>query len=275
LLTVVAFFIFIASTTYVWLAPPFSPDARLKVFFAQKVELTNVTSTVSRPQLTRAFTQLTVIEDYGPRLVATLPSSWTSAENSEDRQCMANKLRPRLTTCEWPVPRALRPSIPSAGEGTWLVANVSRLGPVSLRVEIEGVQTRACVIHVDNHGIRRYRARARPEGDSGTDIGATSAPTTWTTFEVPAEKEVHLLTLWARAWSSKFQVELEVDPDKDGEGKGDGEQKIAGRVSCMWNDGPGGAEVPSLEEARGFLTEWVAISKAAAGLVEATSGFLV
>jgi hypothetical protein len=270
LLTVVAFFIFIASTAYVWLASPFTPDARLRVYFAQKVELTNVTSAVSRPQLTRAITQLSVIEGYGPRLVATLPSSWSSVNNSDSRQCRANNLPPGLTTCEWPVPSALQPSIASAREGTWVVANVKRLGPVSLRVEIEGVQTRACVIYVDSHGIRRYRARTRLEGGR-TEISA-SAPTTWTAFEVPAEKEIHLLTLWARAWGSKFQVELEVDPSKEGE---DGQQKIAGRVSCLWNDGPGGAEIPALEEARGFLPEWVAISKAADGLVEATSGFLV
>jgi hypothetical protein len=41
------------------------------------------------------------------------------------------------------------------------------------------------------------------------------------------------------------------------------------RVSCFWNDGPGGAQIPALEEARRFLPEWVAISKAAGGLVEA------
>ena len=263
-LTIVAFLIFILSTTYVWLAPPFTPDSRLRVYFAQKVELTNVSSAVSRPLFTRAITQLNVIDGYGPRLMATLPSSWSSAGDSDDKRCEAKKLRPGLTTCEWPVPPALQPSIASAGDdgkGTWLVGNVTRLGPNSLRFEIEGVQTRACLIHVDSHEIRRYRARTRPEGGA-------SAPTTWTAFEVPAQ-EIHLLTLWARTWGEKFEVELDVDPDTDGEGM------IAGRVSCWWNDGPGGAQIPALEEARGFLPEWVAISKAAAGLVEATSGFLV
>jgi hypothetical protein len=43
----------------------------------------------------------------------------------------------------------------------------------------------------------------------------------------------------------------------------------------LWNDGPGGARIPALEEARGFLPEWVAISKAADGLVQASSGFLL
>ena len=264
-LTVVALFIFILSTTYVWLAPPFTPDSRLKVYFAQKVELTNVSNAVSRPRLTRAITQLNVIEGYGPRLMETLPSSWTSVGDSDDKQCEANKLRPGLTTCEWTVPPALQPSIATAGDdekGTWLVGNVTRLGPESLRFEIEGVQTRACLIYIDSHGIRRYRARTRPEGGA-------SAPTTWTAFEVPAQ-EVHLLTLWARTWGEKFEVELDVDPDTDEEGG-----VIAGRVSCWWNDGPGGAQIPALEEARGFLPEWVAISKAASGLVEAASGFLV
>lgn len=265
LLTVVAFFVFIVSISYVWLAPPFTPNARIKVFFAQKVDLTNATSSVSRPRLTRAITQLNVIEGYGARLTATLPSSWSSIDDSEGGQCIANKLRRGLTTCEWPVPPALLPSIADVkdgDEGTWLVANVTRLGPASLHVEIEGIQTRACSISVDNHRIRRYRARTRQEG---------GALTTWTAFEVPAEKEIHLLTLWARAWGSKFDVEFDVDPDTDEK------QIIAGRVSCFWNDGPGGAQIPALEEARRFLPEWVAISisKAADGLVEAASGFLV
>lgn len=269
LLTVVAFFVFIASTTYAWLAPPFTPNARIKVFFAQQVDLTNVTDAVSHPQLTGAITQLNVIEGYGPRLTATLPSSWSSID-SEGEQCITNKLHRGLTTCEWPVPPALLPSIASAKDGDkgrWLVANVTRLGPASLHVEIEGIQTRACSISVDSHGIRRYRARTRREG--GTTEISGGAPTTWTAFEVPAEKEIHLLTLWARAWGSKFDVEFDVDPDTEQK------QIIAGRVSCLWNDGPGGAEIPALEEARGFLPEWVAISKAADGLVEAASGFLV
>jgi len=129
-LTVVALFIFIVSTTYAWLAPPFTPNARIKVFFTQKVDLTNVTSAVSGPQLTRAITQLNVIEGYGARLTATLPSSWSSIDDSEGGQCIANKLRRGLTTCEWPVPPALLPSIASAKDGdkgTWLVANVTRL----------------------------------------------------------------------------------------------------------------------------------------------------
>jgi hypothetical protein len=267
--SIVIFFIFIASTSYVWLASPFTPDARLKVFFTQKVELTNVSSAVSRPGLTRAITQLNVIEGYGPRLVATLPSSWSSIDDGDNGQCKTIKLLPGLTTCEWIVPPALLPSITSAGDDekeTWLVGNVTRLGPVSLRIEIEGVQTRACSIHVDSHGIRRYRARTRAEG--GTEINA-STPTPWTAFEVPGEKEIHLLTLWARTWDTKFEVEVDVDPDTDEEGR-----IIAGRVSCLWNDGPGGAEIPVLEEARRFLPEWVAISKAAGGLVEAASGFV-
>jgi len=271
LLTIAILLIFMASTTYVWLAPPFSPSARLKVFFAHEVELTNVTGAISRPQLTRAVTQLNVIEGYGPRLMATLPSSWHSVDNDGVR-CEAGKLRPGLTTCEWPVPQALQPSIPSANhdEGTWFIANVTRLGSASLRVEIEGVKTRACRIYVDSHEIKRYHARTLP----GEGASESSEPAVWTVFEVPAGKKgVHLLMLWARAWGSRFEVELDVDADGEGERPRPGE--IAGRLSCLWNDGPGGARIPGLEEARGFLPEWVAISKAADGLVQASSGFLL
>ena len=270
LLTIVIVLIFIVSTTYVWFAAPFTPSACLKVFFAHEVELTNVTGAILRPQLTRAVTQLNVIEGYGPRLMATLPSSWHSVD-SDDVRCKAGKWRPGLTTCEWPIPPALQPSIPSVdmdGKGTWFIANVTRLGTASLRVEIEGVQTRACRIYIDSHGIRRYRARTRPQDGAGE----SSEPTTWTVFEVPTEMTgTHLLTLWARAWGSRFEVEVDVDVDGEGERQGE----IAGRLSCLWNDGPGGARIPALEEAHAFLPEWVGITKAADGLVEAASGFVL
>jgi hypothetical protein len=240
-LTVLASFVFIVSTTYVRLAHPFTPDARIKVFFAQMVGLTNVTSAVSRPQLTHAITQLNVIEIYGGRLAATLSSSWSSIDDSESVHCIVCR---GLTTCEWPVLLALLPSIASAkggDKGKWLVANVTRLGPASLHVEIEGIQTRACTISVENYGIRRYRACTHQDG--GTIGISAGAPTTWTTFEVPTEKEIRLLTLWARGWGSKFNVEFDVDPDTEQK------QKTAGRVSCLWNDGPGHRSLRSTRHA--------------------------
>jgi hypothetical protein len=277
LLTIVILLVFIVSTTFVWVAPPFSPNTRLRVFFAHEVELANVTGAISRPKLTRAVTQLHAIEGYGPRLMATLPSSWPSVDE-DGVQCKAGKFLSGLTTCEWPVPRVLQPSIPGAQkheEDTWIIGKVTRLGSTSLRVEIEGVQTRACRIYVDSHGIRRYRARTLPADDGSDSEGGKPMP--WTSFEVPAEiKRANVLRLWARAWGSKFEVELDVDGDTEergGEGEGHGE--IAGRLSCLWNDGPGGARIPALEEAHGFLPSWVAITKAADGLLEASSGFVL
>jgi hypothetical protein len=268
-LTILMLVVFITSTAYACLAPPFNTGARLKVYFAHGVELTNMTKATPRPQLTRAVTQLHVIEGYGSRLVATLPSSWDGADNG-DAQCEAGKLRQGITTCEWAVPPALYPSVLGARDdkGAWLVANATRLGPTSLRVEIEGVETRSCRVYMDSHGIRRYRARTRQEG-SGSE---SSAQAPWSAFEVPAGEEIHLLTLWARGWGSRFEVELDVDVDADAE---EVKEAIKGRVSCLWNDGPGGAQIPALEEARRFLPEWVAISTAAGGLVEAVSGFVL
>jgi len=255
LLTIVTLVIFIASTTYVWLTHPFSPDARLRVAFEQHVELTDLSRTTSRPQLTRAVTQLSALEDYGPRLVGTLPSSWNSSSSYD---CWGHEWLTGLTTCAWAVPAGLQPSIPSSRDnekGSWFVANVTRLGPVSLRAEIEGFHTRACRIYLDSHRIRRYRVRTHQKG------GATA----WTNYEMPQWRGTHFLALWGRAFGSRFEVELGVD--------GDGQ--VAGRVSCLWNDGPGGARIPALEEARAFLPEWVAITSITNGLVEASSGFVL
>jgi hypothetical protein len=188
-------------------------------------------------------------------------------------QCEAGKLLSGITTCSWVLPPALYPSIPGAreGKGAWLVANPTRLGSISFHVEIEGVETRACRIYVDSHAIRRYRARTR-QGLSWGERTESSSNVAWSAFEVPHGVEVHLLTFWTRPWGSRFVVELDVDELEGANGQADG---ITGRVSCLWNDGPGGAQIPALEEARMFLPEWVAISKATDGLVEAISGFVL
>jgi hypothetical protein len=101
---------------------------------------------------------------------------------------------------------------------------------------------------------------------SGSETVESSANVGWSAFEVFTAEEINLVTLWARAWGSRFEVELDVDASVDAQ-KG-----IVKRASCLWNDGPGWALIPALEEARGFLPECVAVSKAADGLVEAMNG---
>ena len=183
-LITVTFSIFIMSTTYVWLAPFFTPDTYIKVFFAQKVDLTNVTSAVLHPQLTHAIMQLNVIEGYSTCLAESLPSSWSSIDDSEGVQYIANKLCWGLMMCKWPVPSVLLPSITSmfsSDKATWLVVNVTRLGPASLHVEIEGIQMQACTISVEKYGIRCYHARTCKKGGMiGINAGT---PIMWTTFE--------------------------------------------------------------------------------------------
>ena len=83
-------------------------------------------------------------------------------------------------------------------KGIWLDANIMHLEPGSLHVKVEGIQTWVCSISVNNHRIRHYRACMRWEG--GMTENSMGAPTTWTAFEVPVEKEIHLLTFWARTW---------------------------------------------------------------------------
>ena len=259
-LTFVILLVFISSTAYAWIATPFTSNSRLKVSFSHQVELTNVSATTPSPQLTRAATQLNMINGYGLPVAATLPSFQHFNDDSGEK-CGAGELR--STKCEWAVPPVLYPSIPGAKEDSWFFVNVTRRGPASLHVEIEGEQTRACRIYVDSHSIKRYRART---------IGSPEVD--WSSFNVPASKKrgIHVLRLWARSWNKKrFQAELELDAGDEE----DAEEPIAGSVSCLWNDGPGGALIPALDEARAFLPEWVAITKAADGLVEARSGFVL
>jgi hypothetical protein len=252
LLTVVVLIIFISSTAYAWMATPFTSNTRLKVFYAHRVDLTNVSTTTPRPQLTRAVTRLNAIEGYSSRLAATLQSSQLESDDSS-MKCEEGA-KSGLTMCEWAVPQVLHPSITSAKDESWLAANVTRRGPASLHVEIEGVESRACRIYVDSHSIKRYRARTA--GDPQVD---------WSTLDVPESKErnIHLLTLWARSWETKrFQVDLELDAwDEEGV-----EEPITGSVSCVWNDGPGGALIPALEEARTFYLNGSQFARLRTGL---------
>ncbi|KAI0281131.1 hypothetical protein BGY98DRAFT_1131867 [Russula aff. rugulosa BPL654] len=172
------------STTYVWLTPSFTPNAHIKVFFTQKVDLTNVTGAVSHPQLMHVIMQLNVIEGYGVCLAKSLPSLWSSIDDSEGVQCIVNKLCQGLITCEWPVSSVLLPLIASTFGGDkamWLVVNVMHLGPASLHVEIEGIQMQACTILIKKYGIKCYHTRTYKEG--GTIRINAGTPTTWTTFE--------------------------------------------------------------------------------------------
>ena len=60
-----------------------------------------------------------------------------------------------------------------------------------------------------------------------------------------------------------------------GDGKAMGEEGREGRVVCLWSDANRQGVIPSLEEARRFVPEWVGISKLADGLVEGSMEFNV
>src|ERR1700759_1883932 len=101
-LTGIVLIIFVASTVYTWVAWPFDAhDARLKVFFATRVELANFTSPVNNhlnegsklystftstqqftpytpPEVTRAMTELTALPAYAASIATRLPSSGTN-----------------------------------------------------------------------------------------------------------------------------------------------------------------------------------------------------
>ncbi|KAH9058214.1 hypothetical protein EDB87DRAFT_942850 [Lactarius vividus] len=255
-LTIVILLVFISSTAYAWTATPFTSDSRLRVFFAHLVDLA---------KHVRDSSESTV----DPRCDAVGPDRRLRSAPSGDTSVISVLWHARYradsfgSTCEWAVPPFMQPSIPGAKEGSWLIANVTRRGPASLRVEIEGVQTHGCRIYVDSHSIQWYRART---------IGNPQME--WSTFDIPASKErdIHQLALWARSWETKkFEADVELDARNE---EGD-EGPIVGRVSCLWNDGPGGALISALDEARAFLPEWAAITNAASGLVEASSRFVL
>ncbi|KAI0263336.1 hypothetical protein BGY98DRAFT_1166235 [Russula aff. rugulosa BPL654] len=224
------------STTYVWLTPSFTPDAHIKVFF-DKGRFDQCDRSLC-PQLTHAITQLNIIEGYSARLVESLPSSWSSIDDSEGVQCIANKLRQGLTTCEWPVLPVLLPSIASTFGGdkaTWLVANVTHLRPALLHVEIEDIQTWACTISVEKYGIRNSHdvdhlsltgcgvvllslisliSRMLKVEQSVSLRTSLKGKSLYKGLYIQ-EKEIHVLRLWVHGWGLKFDVKFDVDPDTE------------------------------------------------------------
>jgi len=95
---------------------------------------------------------------------------------------------------------------------------------------------------LDSHRVRRYRARTHQRG------GAT----TWTDYEMPPWRGD---TSWGLGSCLGFEVRSRTGR----------RGPVTGRVSCLWNDGPGGHGYQHFEEARAFLPEWVAVTKAANG----------
>jgi hypothetical protein len=266
-LTILILLSFVASTIFNWLAFPFSQEAPLKVFFQQKLELDVGMNTYaghsSHGKVIRAVTALTGVPEYIDTIVTHLPSSW-----GMETSCGIPQLSSGLVTCTWeggllPAPGSTVNEdiqVPPANRSAdWLVVNAMRTSPTSAQISVKGTNTRSCRLYFDSSSITSYRVQGSSEGLQGG-------------HEIP-EDGVPGILLWSRTWDREFVVDVEWSSEGTQEG----------RISCEWNEyqsatagiGGSGGNIPAFEEVLAFLPEWVVVSKADDGLVEAWGAFSV
>jgi hypothetical protein len=266
-LTLLVLLLFVASTIYNWLAFPFSPEAPLKVFFQQKLELDLSTNAsvghTSHGRVVRAVTTLHGVPEYlDTQVIPHLPSSWGKEIHRE-----FFPRRSGLLTCTWegdllPAPGGITgedsDAVPATRSVDWLVVNATRTSSTSAQISVQGMNTRLCRLYFDSSPIAGYDVQGSSGGLQGREIpeGGTAS-----------------IRLWSRTWSKKFVVDV----------RWSSEGMQEGRVACEWAEyesatagavGSGG-KIPAFEEVLNFLPNWAVVSTMADGLVEAWGTFSV
>jgi len=163
-----------------------------------------------------------------------------------------------------------------------LTVNAERLGPTKARLEVQGKNARACRFYFDEVRITNVSLTDGGEGKLTLSPSSTSSPGT----------NGSVLRYWSREWGKKFAVELDVNVTKlEDETREDEFQTLRGRVACEWAEYESGMlgldlnkleregymnpKIPALEEIFRLLPQWAIVSKAADGLVEAWTEFVI
>lgn len=251
--------IFAGTLAYNFLAVPFSVDAKLKVYFLQRVDLDAGTNTVS----------LTGLDGYVQDIIAELPSA-----AGQDLNCSTSPLRARegLKACSW---TGLAPNISASPSSAfqeakdkyadWLTYSVSIPKNVSDTAvfTISALNSRACAlrfgtpassVRVAGGAVDPHMPQIGPHGTS----------------------EVRL---WHRDWDRKWEVSVrwdDVDELRSGKKKKKGEKGeigVTGSVVCMWSDANVPGVIPALDEVWRFMPAWSMVTKGADGLVEGSKAF--
>ncbi|KKZ61784.1 F-box and leucine-rich repeat protein GRR1 [[Emmonsia] crescens] len=249
------FLIFISTLIYNLVAFPFSPGNRLKVSFIQEVNFDDGSNKVS----------LTGIQPYLTYTVNSIPSA--AGQNITcDQGPFGN-----LQKCSWtgPFPRVVggdREGNQEIMSDKWMSYNITKMvGENKARFEISGRNTRACKLKFD-----------KPVADFRVSGSAVDHRMPHTSRQGVAE-----IRLWSRTWERTWVIDVNWhdNPDKsesDDDEKHDAPQNgLSGKVICLWSDGNQSGVIPALDEVRLYAPSWVAISKSADGLVEASHDFTI
>ncbi|KAG0124258.1 hypothetical protein HOY82DRAFT_494226 [Tuber indicum] len=242
--TLFIFVIFIGTFIYNLAASPFSPNARLKVYFQQTVDLQTGENNV----------HLVGHPDYIDRIVSKhIPS----AKGKVDI-CQTDKLKSGLRRCSWKgiaprvVPQAPGGMPPEYGFSDWISYNVTKTGDGKATIKLRGRNTRACKL-LFNKPLAKSPTLGNP---------------------IPGFPNTRELRLWSRDWERGWSVELTWEKEEDQEENKNSHSSVI--VVCLWSDGNKVSdEIPALHEIRRYLPVWAIASKLADGLVEGSVPFMI
>ncbi|PWY76326.1 hypothetical protein BO70DRAFT_388646 [Aspergillus heteromorphus CBS 117.55] len=261
--------VFAGTLIYNLVAFPFSPSNRLKLFFLQEIDLTSGANSVS----------LSGVQPYVLDAASTLPSA-----AGQDITCVDHTARG--TKCSWTglAPRVITDNDdPNTPLSNWLNYTITKSKsspskgektgkPNSARITLSGRNTRACKLLFDSpvSSFEVLGSAYDPRFPSSSPLGT---------------KEIRL---WSREWENEWTVDVSwSDADESEESVADGsvaeredeerEGKITltGHAVCLWSDHNQVGAIPALDEVKQFGPVWVAVSKAADGLVEGRKRFSV
>ncbi|KAK5173815.1 uncharacterized protein LTR77_002496 [Saxophila tyrrhenica] len=244
------FLVFVGCLIYNLLAFPFSSDARLKIYFVQRIDLNAGSNDVI----------IAGLDGYIQDIIGELPSA-----AGQDLKCGIDgpsgkaDRRSGLQTCSWhglapnvlanePLETASFSKNTTNDFASWLDYNVTAANGTA-NFSIRGRNTKQCRIVFDNlvSEIHIDDAALDPR------------------YKPVAEKGSEQIRLFSREWDKTFEVDVSWPSGKT---KG---QK--GKVMCMWNDVNAPGVIPAYDEVRRFQPVWSAVTKASDGLVEGWKGF--
>ncbi|TPR01499.1 Protein kinase domain family protein [Aspergillus niger] len=233
--------VFLGTLIYNLVAFPFSPTNRLKLFFIQDIDLSTGSTTAS----------LAGVQPYVHAAASTLPST-------ANQNITCTEHTTRGTKCAWPglAPRV----VPDTPYSDWLDFTISQQHnttddkegdedthhPRKARITLSGRNTRACKLLFDSP-ISSFAVL----GSSTDPRFPTSSP--------HGTKEIRL---WSREWENEWVVDVAWTTSTNDD-------------ICLWSDNNSAGVIPALDEVRQFAPSWVAVSKAADGLVEGWKVFSI
>ncbi|KZZ94449.1 Peptidase M28 [Ascosphaera apis ARSEF 7405] len=243
---------------------PLNSESKLKVFFAQNVNLE------SQPGDVQNQVTLTGIQPYVKDAISHLPSSI-----GKEITCGPDGRGRDSCTWEGIMPDVVGDS--SANISDWLSYTITRPSRNEAKFQITGRNTRACKLYF-NTPVQDWSVAGsaydprQPHTSPGSGGG------------------IQEIRLWSREWEHTWDVSVRWDsrkvlpaPAKRGiinssnstaeSPDEDWSESIGGKVICEWADLNQAGAVPAFEELRKYLPTWAIATKLRDGLVEGYKKF--